>query len=384
MAPTPAGFGSAASADGVSLSVPVPAGVVAGDLVVIAFHVGSPGTTLTLPAGFLQAEASPSAASNIETQVWYRRATGSESGTYTVSISPSGYASGVAGRFTGVVASGNPFDTGCAAANSGTTGVSTSPAVSITTAGAERLVLHIPGNWSGGTWTPHTGFTNHVRTSFDCVMISSAAQAVAGSTGTVQATCSATDKMTAWLGALIPDSGGSTQTVTATGIATAEAVGSPTVTPGAVSVALSSVATAEVFGTPVISASGTTTVVASGIASGEALGSPTVTPGAVAVTAVGIDSAEQFGTATVTARGLEWRLVHPQVTDRISVKGSLLTKQVRELTVFGDLSGLYTSEDGGNVPEDSVYVWRGGYENTTTSEAIKDLWLANGFTVELI
>jgi hypothetical protein len=93
--------------------------------------------------------------------------------------------------------------------------------------------------------------------------------------------------------------GAGPQTITTTGIASAEAFGSPTLTPGAVTATATGIASAEAFGTASLSA--TATVSPAGIASAEAFGSPTLTPGAVTVTATGIASEEAFGTATVQA-----------------------------------------------------------------------------------
>lgn len=93
--------------------------------------------------------------------------------------------------------------------------------------------------------------------------------------------------------------GAGPQTITTTGIASAEAFGSPTLTPGAVTVTATGIASAEAFGTASLSA--TATVSPTGIASAEAFGSATLTAGSVTVTATGIASQEAFGTATVQA-----------------------------------------------------------------------------------
>jgi hypothetical protein len=69
---------------------------------------------------------------------------------------------------------------------------------------------------------------------------------------------------------------GGAQVVTPTGIASAEAVGAPTVAPGPVA------------------------IVPAGIASAEAVGAPTVAPGPVAIVPAGIASAEAVGAPTLT------------------------------------------------------------------------------------
>ena len=86
-----------------------------------------------------------------------------------------------------------------------------------------------------------------------------------------------------------------------------------------------------------------------------------------------------------------WRLIPPARTDEYVVRGALTTTLVREVTVFGDENGLFTTELGtpsagtdgyGSIPFGTKYIWLGGHVNTTDDPAIKDLWLAHGFEVE--
>lgn len=91
-------------------------------------------------------------------------------------------------------------------------------------------------------------------------------------------------------------------TITGAGnIASAEAFGSATVVPGAVSITPTGIASAEAFGTAQINQ---TISGAGNIASAEAFGSSTVVPGVVTITGAGdIASAEAFGDATVSSGG---------------------------------------------------------------------------------
>lgn len=82
-----------------------------------------------------------------------------------------------------------------------------------------------------------------------------------------------------------------TQTISPSGIATAEAFGTAKVNGR---VALEGIATAEAFGTPVVAGP----VIASGIATAEAFGTPRVNP---SIAPSGIATAEAFGTPVVTA-----------------------------------------------------------------------------------
>lgn len=89
-------------------------------------------------------------------------------------------------------------------------------------------------------------------------------------------------------------------TVQPSGIASGEAFGTATVTPGAATVSPSSVSSSETFGTAVIGASGDAVVAPSGITSAEAFGTPTVVPPPGSITASGIGTAEALGTPVVT------------------------------------------------------------------------------------
>lgn len=117
---------------------------------------------------------------------------------------------------------------------------------------------------------------------------------------------------------ILPAAGGGDQTVTATGIASAEAFGTPSVK---LNVSPTSIASAEAFGTPSVKLNVTTTgipsaeafgtpslklnVTTTGIASSEAFGTPTVqnAAGVQTITVVGISSAEAFGNTIVVNQG---------------------------------------------------------------------------------
>ena len=91
-----------------------------------------------------------------------------------------------------------------------------------------------------------------------------------------------------------------TVTVTPSGLASTEAVGAHTVAPGSVSLVCTGLASAEVAGSCVVS-TGAATIVPSGLTSAEAVGSHTVTPGSVSIVCTGLVSAEAFGSCTVSS-----------------------------------------------------------------------------------
>lgn len=86
--------------------------------------------------------------------------------------------------------------------------------------------------------------------------------------------------------------------VTPTGIASDEAFGSTTVSPGAVSITPNGISSDEAFGSAVISS--IFAITPSGIASAETVGNPTLSVGSVTVIPSGIVSAEAFGTAALS------------------------------------------------------------------------------------
>lgn len=108
-----------------------------------------------------------------------------------------------------------------------------------------------------------------------------------------------------WPGAANPndvilhDPNGSTQIISPSGIASAEAFGTATILIGAVTIQVTGIASAEVFGTPTITVGGVTIQV-SGIASAEAFGTATIVAGAVIISVTGIPSDEAFGTPDIT------------------------------------------------------------------------------------
>lgn len=187
-------------------SVAVPASVASGDLIVVVMFING-ATSLTTPAsGFVDAPNSPvvnTSGNAHRVHVLWKRATGADSGTYDFVLSASDFMSAAALRYTGVVGSGSPWDV-TTSANSGDATSSQTPAVSVTTTGDNRMLVFAGSNWSGGGWTPPTGFNERVDSGFAVVTADDLVQAVAGSSGTVQATSVGNNRTVAWLGALLP------------------------------------------------------------------------------------------------------------------------------------------------------------------------------------
>lgn len=192
--------GSVASAD-----IAVPAGVTAGDVIVIPIFINGATTLTGLASGFAEAPGSP--IQNVSGEphglhVVWKRATGADTGVYSFPMSATDFMSSGALRYTSVVGTGSPWDV-TTSGNGNDTSSTTTPPVSVTTTGLDRLLLFAGTNWSGGGWTPPAGFTERIDSGFAVVTADDRVQAVAGSSGTVQATSTSSARTVAWLGALI-------------------------------------------------------------------------------------------------------------------------------------------------------------------------------------
>jgi hypothetical protein len=200
---------SAGAAPALTVDAGVPAGVTADDIILLVMFTDptSTPTTITAPAGFTEPPSSPQVITggslNLRMSVYWKRATGAESGSYTTTFSSNTFSEAVALRFSGCVTSGSPFDT--TAGNIDPVGSGTTVAVSVTTTVPETTLVHAVGLWSGGTWTPPAGYTARgTPGGFNLMLVSTKDQIPVGSSGTVQATCSATSNNVnaAWLAAL--------------------------------------------------------------------------------------------------------------------------------------------------------------------------------------
>lgn len=176
-----------------SVDCGVPSGVVADDIVLLHMFTDITTSTITPPSGFTQAADSPQNVTGgltMRLAVFWKRAVGSESGTYTSTFSASTFAEAVATRYSGCITSGSPFDV--TNGNVDTVGNTLTAAVSVTTTVPNTLLVHGAGNWTGGTWTPSSGFTGRVTSGgFNLMFVGTKDQVSAGGSGTVQATCSA-------------------------------------------------------------------------------------------------------------------------------------------------------------------------------------------------
>ena len=156
-APAFGSAGAAAAALGTSISVPYPSGTSANDILLLLVMTRDSADVNT-PAGFTQGGARTQN-SSLRAEWFWKRATGSESGTLNVTkVSGSALLFGRMYRYTGAITSGTPFEAG---AQGGAGSNATITPVDITTQGANRRVVVLVaeaddlalGNFSGGTAT---------------------------------------------------------------------------------------------------------------------------------------------------------------------------------------------------------------------------------------
>jgi hypothetical protein len=211
-------FGTLGTLFGSSTASPafaVPASVAANDIIVVYAFLDSTVTVSAMPSGFAHAAGSPRTVASgggfgqHSLVAMWKRATAGDTGTYGFTLSGSTFVYGNAVRYTGAITTGDPWDT-TATGDGGAVNLTTAPAVSLTTLGADRLLCYGATNFNGdgGTWTAPTGFAQRqggVNTT-NCE-ISDLVQTSAAGTGSLSATQTASGFMGAWLGALIGTTG---------------------------------------------------------------------------------------------------------------------------------------------------------------------------------
>lgn len=116
-------------------------------------------------------------------------------------------------------------------------------------------------------------------------------------------------------------------TLSPTGLASAEAFGSATVVPGAVTVTAGDTASAEAFGSTAV-IPGVATVEPTGTTSAEAFGTTTLVTGVVNITVNGIASAEAFGITGVSTGGSAQTLILTGITSAEALGSAAIHQQV--------------------------------------------------------
>lgn len=276
-------------------NVPYPASIAQDDLLVL--HISSNGGTATTPSGWTEIYRETTL-TNPKGGLWIKVASGSESGNLAVTMASS-TGNAQMFRYTGVDPT-TPQDATAQTYSNSANSNTVIPA--ITTVTANTLLIYAnAGNSGTVTMTaPGTERVDHGAlggTGTKAGALYDEAVAGTGSTGTRTITLSAGRANWGAMIALRPASAGPI-TATPTGIASAEAFGSPT-SVATLTSAPTGIASAETFGTPTSVA--TLSAVPGGIASAETFGTPTAAYSSYFASPVGISSSETFGTATAQA-----------------------------------------------------------------------------------
>lgn len=181
---TPNASSAAYSNSSKTLTVPAPAGIVAGDLL-LATLVTSGSTSGPLPTGWTLGPVSWSSSFNVQVVTAYKIATSSEPSSYTFTGSATLDASGTIVDYSGVDQT-NPIDTSQTA--SGSSGNAVGPSVT-TTAANDRVVEAVGFTGAGASlWspTPPSGMTTRAvaNSNSTVTFVAGKAQAAAGASGT--------------------------------------------------------------------------------------------------------------------------------------------------------------------------------------------------------
>lgn len=184
----------------------VPLGVEADDILIAVVYKEN-NAIVTPAAGF--AEIPPvvftTGSQDQYVHLFWKRATTTDSGTYSFSWSGSPWRTGAVIRISGCKTTGAPFEPvqpSSYAARS--TPSITTPAVSHTVADDSRLLVWIATAWDLGTWAAPAGFTGHLSTPDQRLLHVATAEADAGSTGNITSSSAPNYAQTARLLALIP------------------------------------------------------------------------------------------------------------------------------------------------------------------------------------
>lgn len=207
---TPPEFGSFTTLAQGSTSpaaVPVPTGVVANSIILVGIYVEPSGQSITpLPSGFAEAPDSPATVTGTQPHalhMYWKRATGADSGTYDFTMAGNTFRGAFAMRIDNAVTSGNPFDVTNSAVLTTTTGNDT-PAVTDTTTDTNRLWVWAGTNFNGGNCTTVTGFTERLDPGGICIAVDTKQEPTIAGSGSLVGTWTTTGSHAAWLGALLP------------------------------------------------------------------------------------------------------------------------------------------------------------------------------------
>jgi hypothetical protein len=197
-------------------SFAAPTGAVSNDVIEVAFFASDGRRTMSaIPTGFTIAPNIPqindvtASDPSHALYVYWGRFSAVGAGPYGFTMAgTAGFVEGRTKAIQNAITTGSPFDA-TSGATSGNTAVTTAPSVSATSTGVDRYASYTATNWTGGAWTPATGYTeqwdaNDEVCTFDDLNMPTAA------TTTPQAVCAGSNRSNAWVGIYLPIPSGAT------------------------------------------------------------------------------------------------------------------------------------------------------------------------------
>lgn len=283
---------------GTTLSPGAPSGVVSGDVLLLFLNIELGGAPTT-PTGWTSIGSQDYWFSTGVIYAYWREAdeTSSDTPSVTLASAPtSGRA--VLVRFDGVDTT-SPIDV------SSFTEDKSSPIThsDVTASSADSLAVVFGGSYLSetGTYTFGNSFTERLGTTSNEAMWVGTKSVSSGAVGTTDVTNTTTlIRSGALTLVLSPSTGGGS--ITTSGIATSEAIGTATITTGGVSISPTGISSAEALGSATLSS--IYNLSPSSISSAEAIGSHALSVGAVIVQPASLSSSEAFGSATVTTNAV--------------------------------------------------------------------------------
>jgi hypothetical protein len=185
-------------------AVPVPAGAANLDIAAVGLYMES-AAAVTPPAGFtnkVSLQTSPTTRGRLD--VFWKRLTGADSGTYTFTWTGATFRSAACGLWSGRITTGDPFDNfvlGTGSAESTVTQTTLNVSASPVTALGDAVGFWT--NFAGGNaWTFPTNYTERVDN--DTTTLDTRDAIASGATGNVTATANVSGFLKAFLGVLAP------------------------------------------------------------------------------------------------------------------------------------------------------------------------------------
>lgn len=278
--------------------IPVPAGATTDDVVIcfVGQWLGTGGdATITPPAGF--ALVTQHTAGIVKIAAYWKRLTGSDSGSYTFTNATQQWCNGSAICIAGAVTTGDPvganFDSG------GATGATSYPSLAVNDLTFEPFLVWGAYNESTDATTPPTGYAE-----VQAQTVGTAAWLIPGSTGTATAsgaTSGSAMDLVAILLAVAPQ-GAAAAEITPSPVASSESIPSPALAAGEVTLTPAHLASVGAVQAPALTA-GVLTITPSAVGSAGQVPAPALTAGALAITPAALESAEAVYAPTLAALG---------------------------------------------------------------------------------